>query len=650
MSKKSKFSISAVEIPQKRGIRAKHASYSKDGWSESLLPAGNKGAKVAENLNHHALGFILVSLALLFGLVGYHLFSLQIVNGSRYVGLAEGNRVRERVSYAQRGRILDRNGIELATNTATFQLSVTPYLMPKDEARRNAMYELLSAKTALTSSQIKEKAESQGAAYTQPLLIKDHLTYEKALAIEQKIPELTGFSLDEVPTRQYKPGLAQVLGYVGRVNEAELERNKGLLPVDFIGKDGIEAQYDSTLRGTNGLVRTEVDAAGKPVRTLNQQATQAGRDIHLTIDYNLQTQLVASLQEQMQKAGAKKASGVAMDPRTGEVLAMASLPSYDNNLFNSGISEEQYAQLVNNKLSPLQNKAISGSYPPGSIIKPMHIIGTLQEGIANENTTIVDNGKLVVQNVYDPNIQYVFAGWNLNGLGPMNARRAIAMSSDIYFYTVGGGYKNFKGLGVTKLTEYYRKFGLGRLTGIDLPGETDGRIPTPEWLKQTHNRDWTTGDTYNISIGQGDILVSPLQMTVGTAALLNGGKLMQPYIFAKSVDGQDVNKTKTLSTISANPYYFQVAREGMKQVIGGTTSVSTFANVPVPVAGKSGTAETDPNAKKKPHAWYTAFAPYDNPSVVFSVLLEEGEGGSQYAAPAIAKTMSWYFRSGQGQR
>lgn len=638
------FSIPAVEIPKKHGLRSKNSRRSKDNWSESLLPAGNKGATVAEELNHRSLGIIVAVLALLFGLVGYQLFSLQIVNGSRFLGLADGNRVRERVSYAQRGRILDRNGMELATNTATFQLSVTPYLLPKDEAKRNALYQKVSAKTGISIEQIKQKAEAQGANYSQPLLIKDHIEYEKALVLEQKIPELPGFNLDEVPTRQYKPGLAHVLGYVGRVSEQELKEYKGLLPVDFIGKDGIEAQYDSILRGTNGLVRTEVDATGKPVRTLNQQSTQAGRDIQLTIDYRLQQQFVAALQEQMQKAGAKKASGVALDPRTGEVIAMASLPSYDNNLFNSGISEAQYSELVNNKLSPLQNKAISGSYPPGSIIKPLHIIGTLQDNIANENTTIVDNGKLVVQNVYDPSIQYVFNGWNPNGLGPMNARRAIAMSSDVYFYTVGGGYKNFKGLGVTKLTDWYRKFGLGKLTGVDLPGETDGRIPTPEWLKQAHNREWTTGDTYNISIGQGDILVSPIQMTTGTAALLNGGKVLQPHIFAKSVDGQNVAKVKENATVSANPYYFQVAREGMKQVIGGTTSVSTFASVPVPVAGKSGTAETDPNAKKKPHAWYTAFAPYDNPSIVFSVLLEEGEGGSQYAAPAIAKTMSWYFR------
>ncbi len=649
MSKSNKFSISSVEIPKGRSAGILRKSDSGKAWNENLLPAGHRGAKVEEDLNHRPLGIVVAVFALFFFMVSYQLFNLQIVNSSRYQGLAEGNRVRERVSYAQRGRILDRHGVELATNTATFQLSVTPYLLPKDKTKRDDAYAQISKLLSTSIEDIKAKAEVKGSDYTQPLLIKDHLDYQAALIIEQDIPELRGFSLDEVPTRQYKPGLAQILGYVSRVGEAELKNRPELLPVDFVGKDGIEAQYDVILRGRNGLVRTEVDATGKPIRTLNQQATQAGRDIVLNIDYGLQQQFEAAMKEQMKNAGAKKASGVAMDPRTGEVLAMVSLPSYDNNLFNSGISEAEYASLVSDKLSPLENKAISGSYPSGSIIKPMHVSAALQEGVVNENTTIVDNGKLVVPNVYDPSIQYVFNGWNPNGLGPMNARRAVAMSSDIYFYTVGGGYKNFKGLGVTKLTDWYRKFGLGKLTGIDLPGETNGRVPSPDWLKATHNRDWTTGDTYNISIGQGDLLTSPLQMTVSTASLLNGGKILQPHVFAKAADAPESQQPKTLSTLKIDPYNMQIAREGMKQVIGGTTPVSTFAGVPVPVAGKSGTAETDPGAKKKPHAWYTAFAPFDDPKITFCVLLEEGEGGSQYAAPAIAKTMSWYFHSGAGR-
>jgi len=651
-AKRSLFNIGSVHIPKNsRSIKLRLRAKNSEAWGKNVLPAtlASGQGKVAEEINRKPIAVIAVAAAVLVGLLAYELFHLQIVNGGRLLGLAEGNRVREKVNYAQRGRILDRNGQELATNTATFQLAVTPYLMSKDAANREAVYKELGNILG-DSEDIRQKAEAKELDYTQPILVKENIAYETALKIEQRIPELAGFSLDEVPTRQYQPGLAHILGYVGRVNEEELKTNSQLLPVDFIGKDGIEAQYDSLIRGQNGYLRTEVDAAGKPIRNLAEQATQAGNDIQLTLDYGLQIQFKTAIAESMARAGSKKAAGVALDPKTGEVLAMVSLPDFDNNLFSKGISEAELSGLVNDKLSPLQNKALSASYPSGSIIKPMHIVAALNEGIVNENTIIVDAGKIVVPNIYDPSIEYVFNGWNPSGLGPMNARRAVAMSSDIYFYHTGGGFKNFKGLGVTKLTEYYRRFGLGSFTGIDLPGESLGRVPTPEWLKATHGREWTTGDTYNISIGQGDILVSPLQMAVGTAALLNEGKLLQPHLFKESADHSAKAEIKVTNDVQANPQWYKVAREGMKQVIGGTTPVSTFASVPVPVAGKSGTAETDPEAKKKSHAWYTAFAPYDNPEIIFCVLLEEGEGGSQYAAPAIAKTMSWYFSKANPNR
>jgi penicillin-binding protein 2 len=363
----------------------------------------------------------------------------------------------------------------------------------------------------------------------------------------------------------------------------------------------------------------------------------------LSIDYGLQRELAAAIADQMKKANVTKASGVAIDPRSGEVLAMVSLPDYDNNLFSSKLSEAQYQQLIDNPLAPLTNKAISGSYPSGSVIKPLHLTAALQEGVVNEQTTIVDAGRIVVPNQFDPSISYVFNGWNPAGLGPMNARRAIAMSSDIYFYHTGGGYQGFKGLGVDRLTDYYRRYGLGKRSGIDLPGESAGLVPGPEWMQKTHAREWVTGDTYNISIGQGDLRVSPLQMAVGISALLNQGKLVKPHLFKKTADNSQVAKTEFSGDAKVAPGILQVAREGMHQVIGGTTAVATFAGVPVPVAGKSGTAETDPTTKRRAHAWYVAYAPYDQAEITFSVLLEEGEGGSQFAAPAIARAMQYYF-------
>lgn len=627
------------------GVRARKA----EAWLGSLMPNPRAGGERVElELNRKPLVGIGIGLALMLGLLLYQLFSLQIVSGERYRGLADGNRLRSKVSYAQRGRILDRNGVALVDNIPSFQLIATPYLLPRDEAARLSLYQKIAAASQIPVAEIQQKAEAKGLEQNQPVLVRDNINYNQALLLQQKIPDITGFSLDGLPVRQYKSdsGLSNILGYVGRVNEDELKRTTGLLPIDFIGKDGVESQYDSLLRGRNGVVETEVDSRGRPIRVLAEQAAEPGKDVTLTIDYGLQQQFAAAIGRAMVKAGSTKAAGVAMDPNTGEVLASVSLPSFDNNLFTGGISQGDFAKLNNDTDQPLVNKVINGLYPSGSIIKPLHLSGALQEGVVNENTTFVDKGLITVPSEVDPSVVYTFRGWQPGGLGPMNARRAVAMSSDIYFYTVGGGYQGFKGLGVDRLTKYYKLFGLGSLTGVDLPGEAAGRVPTPEWKKKTTGEDWFIGDTYNISIGQGDILVSPMQMAVAESAVANGGKLLVPHIFKQGGDGSQ-GQTKVVRQDFIKPQNLQIVREGMRQVIGGTTSTATFANVPVQVAGKSGTAETDPTANKKPHAWYVAYAPYnsDKPAVMFALILEGGEGGSAYAAPAISEAMQWYFKN-----
>lgn len=568
------------------------------------------------------------------------LFNLQIVQGERYAGLADGNRLRSTVTYAARGKIYDRHGRVLATNTASYQLTVQPHLLPTGESRRQAVFEQVAALTGRGENEIREQAETTQTGI-EPLVVIDRLSRAQALNLEETLPQLPGFAVDAIPVRDYTSdsGLAHIVGYTGRVTEEELGRRDDLLPIDFVGKDGVELMYDQRLRGTNGIIRTEVDASGQPIRVLFSQSATAGEDITLTIDAGLQRRLAAALRAQMKEAGVVRAAGVALNPKTGEVLASVSLPSFDNNLFARGISADQYQQLVSNPLEPLHNKVIGGGYPAGSIIKPMHVSAALQEGVVNEDTVIVDRGKIVLQSPYDPSATFVFRGWRPEGLGPMNARRAVAMSSDIYFYTTGGGFGDFKGLGVDRLTRYYRLFGLGERTGIDLPGEASGRVPTPQWLEKNYDRPWSVGDTYNISIGQGDLLTSPLQMAVSTAAVANGGHLLEPYVVKPSQGAS----ARVVREGFIDKQYLKIAREGMRAVIGGTTCTCTFADVAVTVAGKSGTAETDPGSNRQPHAWYTAFAPYEDPEIVFAVLLEEGEGGSQFAAPVIADALKWYF-------
>lgn len=626
----------------------RHASQNPDvfsrssQWKDQLTPGGIGGNTNEEKIisRKSVIGIMAVSTVLFVGLL-VQLAYLQVVEGERLRGIAEGNRVREQVTFAPRGRILDRNGVVLAKNTASFQLSATPYQLPDKKEERARMYQRVAGILDTVSvDKIVTTIDEKGLSHPQPVLIEDGVSHKKALQLEYILPELHGFRLSSVPERQYKSeaALAHVLGYVGRISEADLEENPQLHPLDFIGRTGVEDTYDQVLRGQNGVIETEVDARGRPLRTLRERETRSGEDLRLTIDFTLQKRLHTAIRKQMRKAGVTEASGVIMDPDTGEVLAMVSIPSFDNNKFAGGIKENEFRKLVNNPAQPMLNRVVAAGYPSGSVIKPIVLLGALDTGTVTENTIIHDRGEITVRSQYDPSVTFTYEGWDPSGLGAMNARRAIAMSSNIYFYTVAGGNNDIDGMGIDNLTRYMKMFGLGSRTGIDLPNETAGRVPTPAWKKKQFDKGWYTGDTYNLAIGQGNLLVSPLQMARAHAAIANDGKLLKPQL---NLDSQ----TEVVSRPSVQDYYFRVAQEGMREVVtNGTTSPSVFADVGVPVAGKSGTAESNPGVRKS-HAWYSAYAPYGDPELQGMVLLEEGEGGSQYAAPALAEAFEWHFRT-----
>lgn len=614
-------------------------------WANQLLPRGMGKNTESETLINRVP---IIAIAALCGVILIVLFlqllNLQLVEGERMRGIAEGNRVREQITYAPRGEIVDRNGVVLATNAASYQLSVLPYLLPDTPKERQRLYaEVATAMGGeLTVEEIESEVAEEGLSSPQKALLAEGISHERALKLEYILPQLPGFEVESVPVREYKSdaALAHILGYVGRVSSEDLEERPGLNPTDFIGKQGVEDSYDAHLRGENGVIETEVDAHGRPLRTLRETETKPGQELQLSIDYELQKQFVASLKKYIDERDVDSGSGVIMHPETGEILAMASIPVYNNNAFRDGIDQDRYQSLVQNPQQPMLNRAVSGAYPTGSTIKPITLIGALETGVVNENTIIHDRGSISVTSQYNPGQSFTFEGWNPSGLGPMNARRAIAMSSNIYFYTVAGGHRDFQGMGVDNLVEYYQKFGLGTRTGVDLPNETNGHVPTPEWKEEQTGESWYVGDTYNLSIGQGDLLVSPLQLARGYAAIINGGTLPVPHV-AENIDGEAAQ-----GTIDVRGKHLQITREGMRQVVDGTgtTSPSVFADVSVPVAGKSGTAETAPNVRD-PHAWYGAYAPYgEDPELVSTVILEEGEGGSQYAAPVIAEAFEQYFK------
>jgi len=576
---------------------------------------------------------------------------LQLAEGDRNSALADGNRLRTKIIRAQRGVMYDRNGGLITRNQPIFDVTATPSQLPKDKAKRELVYANASNILDVPSSELRDRAESQGLFYGQPILIASSVPRDKALAFDSA-GNIEGLSLDINTTRQYLDGgsLGSLLGYTGRISaeEYKAEPAGSYQPTDYIGKNGLEKAYEEQLRGINGSEQTEVDVQQRPVKVLASKPSTAGQNLTLTIDKDLQDQLVKNIQAQLEASGSGKGAGVVLNPQTGEILAMASLPGYDNNLFAQGISSNDYTKLVNNPNQPLFNKAFQGAYAVGSIIKPLVATAALSEKVINTSTTVNDKGSLELKNMYDPNVTYTFKTWEPGGLGVVNVNRALALSSNVFFFTIGGGYGPIKGLGIDRLSNWYERFGLGQKTQIDLPAEASGLVPNPEVKKKNTGEAWTIGDTYNTAVGQGGLLASPLQMAVATAAIANGGTLYKPYLVSKITDdtGKTLAATKSVAVRKniASLDVLGAVRAGMREVVAsGTACCKIEQEVPVKVAGKTGTAETDPENNKKPNAWFTSFAPYDNPRVVTVILIEGSGEGAQYAAPATRELLKWYF-------
>lgn len=664
------FGFGGEVTPHKGDPLIKRDKGGNERWAEAILPADAQAGTIETSTNRKRLIIIVIAVVIAMMVLGGQMFRLQVVDGERNLGLADGNRLRQKVTRAPRGVIYDRNKVTLAQNLASFDVTVIPSLLPRDINQRRQLYTTVGYSLGLSAEEVEKRAEQtciQDAlkaktpqfraefdclAATQPRLIADNVPRETALDFDQAAPSAPGFSLDVNPIRDYRDQglLSLILGYTGRVSEQDLIRNPSYESTDYAGKLGIELQYEKELRGQNGREQTEVDASGRPIKLLSSQPSIPGSNLILSIDSELQQQMTNSIRNQMTAAGSQRASGIALNPKTGEVLAAVNLPSYDNNLFAGGIGQADYNKLLNDPAQPLFNKAMGGAYPVGSIIKPLIGSAGLQEGVINPSTSVNDTGSLEIPNKYDPNVKYTFRSYEEGGLGVVNISRAIAVSSNVFFYTVGGGFGNIAGLGVDRLTAYYSKFGLGSRTGVDVPGETAGLVPDPTTKKKSTGESWYLGDTYNISVGQGDLRASPLQMAVATAAVANGGSVLKPHVLKEVQDagGRTIRTvpTEVVQKDFISPANIQLIRQAMRQVVAepyGTACCQIEREVPVPVAGKTGTAETDPNGKRKPHAWFTSFAPFDDPQIVTVILIENSGEGSQFAAPATREVLSWCF-------
>ncbi len=510
---------------------------------------------------------------------------MQIIRGDEYVARSERNMLRPVPIFAGRGVIFDRNGVELAWNAPAANV-------------------INAAKNSSSANPISQ----------------------------QIVPTSTDMS-NLVSTREYatSTGLSHILGYVQYPSK---DNNGYYYQEDFQGESGSEKYFDDQLKGTAGSRLVEVDARGKTISENVVRPPEQGHSVNLSIDSRVQSALYNNIRDIATRVGFAGGAGIIMDVNTGEVLAMTSYPEYSSQVMSDKTDQQEVRRELNNPNLPFLNRAVDGLYTPGSIVKPYMALGAQNEGIIDPSTIIVTNGSISIPNPYDDTKSTLFRDWK--NLGALDMRHAIAMSSDVYFYTVGGGYKDQKGLGILNIDKYLRMFGFGTTTmdGSDsVLFNKSGTIPTPEWKKQTFDESWYIGDTYHTAIGQYGFQVTPMQIIRGVAAVANYGKVLTPTIIKG--DGPHVE-----SVVPIPKKYFDVVHEGMRLSTQIGTSVAL--NVPfVKIAGKSGTAELGVS-KDKVNSWITGFWPYDAPKYAFVVTLEKGSVHNLIgAAAAMRQQLDW---------
>lgn len=571
------------------------------------------------------LGFLVVLvIAVLIGRAGY----LQIYEGDTYARLADGNRIRIIPSMAPRGTFFDRNGELLVTNRPGFAVSLLPLTEPISDAVIYRVSDLVKVPV--------EDIKAKIAAHVgfNPIRIKSDVTQDIVSVIEEQKSLYPGVVIEVQPIRNYiyHEKVAHTFGYVSEINDTELEKMKadGYKTGDIIGKFGLEKIYDKELRGKNGGEQVEVDVAGRPVQILGKKEPIPGDDLVLTIDKNLQLAAEKAVDEQLALIHANAAAAVALDPQTGEVLALVSRPAFDPNLFAHGISTKDWNVLNNNPFHPMDNKAITGEYPPGSTFKIVTGTAALTEGVVSPTEKILDTGR-----------HWIIPKGNAEGeaLGWIDFTQALAHSDNVYFYEMGNR------LGIDRLEKYARMFGLGAATGIDLPYEADGLVANRRYKeKNFEDGEWYLSETFDAAIGQGFNLVTPLQAAMVMGEIAADGKRYKPHLVKRIVgpDGKTVKDVapELLSRLEVPENVIQLVQNGLHDVTKYGTAASSFRGFTIDIAGKTGTAE---NPHGRDHGWFVAYGPYSSPNIVVAVIVEQGGFGSQSAVPIGRKILEAAF-------
>jgi penicillin-binding protein 2 len=579
--------------------------------------------------------YFLVAFCVLLALFGRVLY-LNTIEGEKYRDVAKRQSIRMIPISAPRGIVYDRFGEPLVSNVPSIGAALIPVDVPKDEPSRSALLEMVSSVFGIDPGVSDAVIAAGKKDPLSPLLLKERLSQEEVISFLSRQKDFPGVSLFKHAYREYRESVmfSHVLGYEGKISETELSAYPEYLPTDMIGKQGLEKSYESELRGVRGYERVEVDALGRPQKTLGSIPSTPGSDLFLNIDAELQKKSFDVLSEFLAERTLSRGAVIALDPRDGSVLSLVSIPSFDNNLFADGISGEAYRTLITDESKPLFNRAIAGEYPPGSTFKPVIAVAALSEGVISEHTRIESKGGISVGSFF-------FGDWKVHGFSDI--RHAIAVSNDVFFYSIGGGYGGIPGLGIRRMKSYAEKFGYGSISGIDIPGESDGLLPDQDWKKEKIGERWYIGDDYHASIGQGFVTATPLQVVNSVAAIANGGTLYEPRTVSqvREPDGRvSQRKPRVIRDRIADPEIIRIVREGMRQTVTEGTAMS-LSGLSLPVAGKTGTAQF--GTKEKTHGWFVSFAPYDDPTIAMIVLVE-GQGEETYnAVPVTKEIYEWYF-------
>jgi len=605
------------------------------------------------SLSQKSLRFPFVLACVFFLVTALRVASLQIVEGKEYGAQAAQNKYLFHKVQSDRGIIYDNNFNPLVENQSTFDLECVKSKMPDDVTARKMMIASLAVAVNADADEISRVIDSG----KNPIV--DNLGHQSLIVLEARIADFPGCMITQRAIRNYTKdaGLSHLLGYMGKIEPDEWKSAADNYSInDYIGRSGLEKSYENVLRKNPGELRIERDAKGNIVSQDVAVSPESGDSVQLWLDIELQKKLQNSLKGQLEKLGLKKGSAVALDPKTGGVLAMVSFPDYDNNVFSAG-SFEQVQGLFEDKNNPLFNRVISGRYLTGSTIKPLEAAAALQEKLIDPDKDINCQGKLVVQNQYNPEIVYTYNDNHVHG--PTNMYKAIAESCNAYFQTIGGGYGNQQGLGPSGIKKYLELFGWGEITGVDLPGEVGGFIPDKVWKKEkfsgTQDQSWGDGDTYNLAIGQGFIGITPLEVANAYAAIANGGVLYKPQMVKSIVEGDhkviEEKKSQILKENFIDKKNLEIIRVGMRHGVNGANaplaSALTLNSLPVDIAAKTGTAQLRKGADGKDlsNAWVGAFAPYDDPKIVLVVMAEDVHEGTVAVLPVAKEVLGWYFEA-----